>query len=63
MKFPQNFIRGAAASSYQIEGAACSDGGGHPIGDMPGRQQGRIIGGDTGEIACNQYSAIAKTSV
>jgi len=55
LKFPQNFIWSAAESSYQIEGAACSDGGGHSIGDMLGRQQGKIIGGDTREIASDHY--------
>ena len=55
MKFPQDFIWGAATSSYQIEGAACCDGGGRSVWDMLGRQQGRIAGGDTGEIACDHY--------
>ena len=45
MKFPADFSRGAADR----------DGGGHSIGDMFGRHEGRIIGGATGEIACNHY--------
>ena len=56
MKFPNEFIWGAAASSYQIEGAAYRDGGGHSIWDMLGRHEGKIIGGDTGEIACDHYN-------
>ena len=55
MKFPNDFIWGAAASSDPIEGAACRDGGGHSIGDMLGRHEGKIIGGDTDEIACDHY--------
>jgi beta-glucosidase len=55
MKFPKDFIWGAAASSYQIEGAAWREGGGHSIWDMMGRHAGKIVGGDTGEIACDHF--------
>ena len=55
MKFPSDFIWGAAASSYQIEGAAYRDGGGLSVWDMLGRHEGKIIGGDTGEVACDHY--------
>ena len=55
MKFPDTFVWGAAASSYQIEGAACHAGGGLSIWDMLGRQPGRIANGDTGDIACDHY--------
>lgn len=55
MKFPENFIWGAAASSYQIEGAAYRDGGGRSVWDMMGRHEGKIIGGDTGEVACDHF--------
>ena len=51
MKFPKEFIWGAATSSYQIEGAALHEGGGHSVWDMLGRQQGKIHNGDTGETA------------
>ena len=56
MKFPANFIWGAAASSYQIEGAAWRDGGGRTTWDMFGRHEGKIAGGDSGEIACDHYN-------
>ncbi|MGB5443388.1 MAG: family 1 glycosylhydrolase, partial [Gammaproteobacteria bacterium] len=52
---PKDFIWGAAASSYQVEGAAWRDGGGASVWDMLGRQTGRINNGDSGEIACDHY--------
>ena len=55
MSFPKDFVWGAATSSYQIEGAAYLDGGGHSVWDMLGRQPGRIANGDTGEVACDHY--------
>jgi len=56
MKFPPDFIWGAATSSYQIEGAAWRGGGGRSVWDMLGRQPGKIANGDTGEIACDHYN-------
>ncbi len=53
--FPKDFVWGAAASSYQIEGAAGRDGGGVSVWDMLGRQPGKIVNGDTGEVACDHY--------
>ncbi len=53
MKFPNDFVWGAAASSYQIEGAAYREGGGYSIWDMLGRHEGKIVGGDTGDVACD----------
>jgi len=53
--FPKDFIWGAAASSYQIEGAAWRDGGGESVWDMFGRQPGKIRNGDSGEVACDHY--------
>jgi beta-glucosidase len=55
MKFPKDFIWGAATSSYQIEGAAYRNGGGSSVWDMLGRQPGKIANGDSGEIACDHY--------
>ncbi len=56
MKFPSDFIWGAAASSYQIEGAAYREGGGRSVWDMLGRHEGKIVGGDTGEVACDHIN-------
>ena len=56
MKFPKDFIWGAAASSYQIEGAAYHDGGGRSVWDMLGQHAGKIVNGDTGEFACDHIN-------
>lgn len=55
MSFPTNFIWGAAASSYQIEGARDADGKGLSVWDMMVRQPGKIWEGHTGETACDHY--------
>ncbi|HHU93088.1 MAG TPA: beta-glucosidase [Halanaerobiaceae bacterium] len=55
MKFPENFVWGAAAASYQIEGAAYEDGKGLSVWDIFTRQKGAIENGDNGDIACNHY--------
>ena len=55
MKFPDNFVWGAAASSYQIEGGAREDGKGLSIWDTMCRQPGNIWADNTGDIACDHY--------
>lgn len=55
MNFPKNFTWGAAAASYQIEGAAHEDEKGPSVWDMMSEQPGRIWQGHTGEVACNHY--------
>jgi len=55
MIFPKDFVWGAAASSYQVEGAASRDGGGASVWDIFGRQPGRINNGDSGDVACDHY--------
>ena len=42
MSFPKDFVWGAAAASYQIEGAAYEDGKGLSVWDMMCREQGKI---------------------
>lgn len=53
--FSEDFVWGAATSSYQIEGAVAEDGKGEHIWDVYTREPGRIFGGHTGEIACDHY--------
>ena len=53
--FPKNFTWGAAAASYQIEGAATEDGRGLSVWDMFCRQPGRVFAGQTGDVACDHY--------
>lgn len=55
MKFPDQFTWGMATSSYQIEGAHNADGKGPSIWDAFSRIPGRILGGDTGDLACDHY--------
>ncbi len=55
MSFPKDFVWGAAAASYQIEGAWDADGKGLSVWDMLTRQPGRIWEGNTGNVACDHY--------
>lgn len=54
-QFPDNFLWGMATASYQVEGAWNEDGKGESIWDRYAHQPGHIKGGDTGDIACDQY--------
>lgn len=53
--FPKDFTWGAAAASYQIEGAWNEDGKGLSVWDMFSRQPGKVAEGHTGQIACDHY--------
>jgi beta-glucosidase len=55
MQFPEGFVWGAAAASYQIEGAAEQDGKGLSVWDRFSRQAGKIWSGNTGDVACDHY--------
>lgn len=54
-KFPDNFLWGAATSSYQIEGAVREDGRGPSIWDTFSHTPGKTINGDSGDIAVDHY--------
>ena len=53
--FPSNFLWGVATSSYQIEGGVFEDGRQASIWDTFAGTPGRILGGDTGSVACDHY--------
>lgn len=55
MKFPDDFVWGVATASYQIEGAAFEDGRGESIWDRFSKTPGKVLNGDTGDVACNHY--------
>jgi beta-glucosidase len=55
VSFPKGFEWGAATAAYQIEGATREDGKGLSIWDVFCQQPGRVMGGDSGEIACDHY--------
>lgn len=59
-RFPDGFIWGAASAAYQVEGAWEEDGKGESIWDRFSHTPGKIRGGITGDIACDQYHRYAE---
>lgn len=57
-RFPDNFVFGVATASYQIEGAAKTDGRKPSIWDAFSHMPGRVKGGDSGDIACDHYNRL-----
>jgi beta-glucosidase len=55
ISFPEGFQWGAATAAYQIEGAAYEDGKGLSIWDVFCKQPGRVLGGESGDVACDHY--------
>lgn len=55
LKFPDNFLWGAATSAYQIEGSPLADGAGASIWQRFVNTPGTIRDGDTGDVACDHY--------
>jgi beta-glucosidase len=53
--FPPDFVFGAATAAFQIEGATREDGRGPSIWDTFVRRPGAVLGGDTGDVACDHY--------
>ncbi len=54
-RFPKNFVWGTATAAAQIEGAAFEDGKGESIWDRFCRIPGKVINGDTLDVACDHY--------
>ncbi|MBQ9984274.1 MAG: family 1 glycosylhydrolase [Lachnospiraceae bacterium] len=55
MGFPKDFMWGAAAASYQIEGAYNEDGKGLNIWDVYSRELNYVRYRETGDVACDHY--------
>lgn len=51
----KDFVWGTATASYQIEGAVNEGGRGKTSWDAFSAQPGRIVNGDTGDVACDHY--------
>ncbi|HEY1802247.1 MAG TPA: family 1 glycosylhydrolase [Terriglobales bacterium] len=54
-RFPDGFLWGMATASYQVEGAWNADGKGESIWDRFSHTVGKVKGGATGDVACDQY--------
>jgi len=57
--FPDSFSWGAATAAFQIEGSTRADGRTDSIWDTFCRRPGAVVGGDTGEPACDHYRRMA----
>jgi beta-glucosidase len=55
IRFPDDFLWGAATSAYQIEGSPLADGAGPSIWHRFSHTPGHILNGDTGDVACDHY--------
>jgi beta-glucosidase len=58
MQFPDEFIWGVATASYQIEGGFAEDGRGESIWDRFSKTPGKVMGGDTGDVACDHFHRV-----
>jgi beta-glucosidase len=55
LELPTGFLFGAATAAYQVEGAVAADGRGPSIWDTFAHTPGRVLGGDTGDVAVEHY--------
>jgi beta-glucosidase len=58
--FPEDFLWGAATAAYQVEGSPLADGAGPSIWHRFAHTPGRVLGGDTGDVACDHYRRFAE---
>lgn len=56
--FPDGFLWGAATASYQIEGAVDEDGRLPSIWDTFSAEPGKVLGGESGAVACDHYHRV-----
>ena len=55
IRFPDDFLWGAATSAYQIEGSPLADGAGPSIWQRFSHTPGLVANDDTGDVACDHY--------
>jgi beta-glucosidase len=55
LKLPNRFVFGVTTAAYQIEGAVSEDGRGRSIWDTFSHTPGKVLHGDTGDVACDHY--------
>src|ERR1700751_712041 len=55
-RFPHGFLWGTATAAFQVEGAWQEDGKGASIWDTFTHTVGKVKGGTTGDVACDEYS-------
>ena len=55
LRFPDGFLWATATASYQIEGAASADGRGESVWDRFAKTPGKVVNGDTGDVACDHF--------
>lgn len=55
MKFPKNFMWGAASAAYQVEGAWNEDGRGMSVWDAYTQEAGHVAHAENGNTACDHY--------
>lgn len=60
IRFPDDFLWGAATSAYQIEGSPLADGAGTSIWHRFSHSPGRTHEGQTGDVACEHYRRYAE---
>jgi beta-glucosidase len=58
LQFPDGFVFGSATASYQIEGGVNEDGRGASIWDTFSHTPGKIVNGDTGDVADDHYHRV-----
>ena len=57
-QFPADFLFGASTASYQIEGGVTEGGRLPSIWDTFAATPGKVLDGDTGDVACDHYNRL-----
>jgi beta-glucosidase len=58
--FPPEFLWGAATAAYQVEGGVREGGRTPSIWDTFSHTPGRVLAGDTGDVACDHYHRLTE---